>query len=350
MRGSALLIFLMTSSAFASDFGVGQRDYVFQDKERSRTLTTHVWYPIDAKIPLPVPDIKENPFLPVIAKKEAPLPELPLQFPVVLLSHGSGGKADKLFWIVDSLVREGMVVVAVDHVGNMTGDSSGDGMMRIWNRPLDLSFALDRVLDQKEFISRLDLTRVAAVGHSAGGTAALLLAGARLSADRFQSPIPYCAGTKDPYYAKLCTEVAAIKPKTYPKKTIEGDYSDSRVKAVVALDPGFARSFDPPSFKQLRAKALLFIAERINTPHDEIFSKEFSHFLPADMHQVVPRSFHMTFLQACKPGFPKDDPELKELCIENDLKVRLQKEIAHRTLAFLTKSWEPTVLWSVLVH
>jgi len=351
MRGLALLFLVCGISAFGEDgFKVGQKDYIFQDPARGRSLAAHIWYPIDAQTPVVIPVIKGNPFLPVVATKNAPLPSYPQQFPVVLLSHGSGGKADKLFWLTEKLVKDGIIVVAVDHQGNMTGDSSADGMMRIWNRPQDLSFVLDRVLEQKDFKGRLDLGKVAATGHSAGGTGVLMLAGARLSSEKFQSPVPYCSGTKDPFYGQLCNQLKSLKLSSYPKKTVEGDYSDSRVKAVVALDPGFARSFETTSFKHLSAKPLVFIAERINTPHDEIFSKEFSHFLPTGAHEIVPKSFHMTFLQACKTDFPKDDAELKELCIENDRKLRLQKEVARRTLEFFRKGWERPIVWSALVH
>ncbi|MCX6125026.1 MAG: alpha/beta fold hydrolase [Proteobacteria bacterium] len=102
------------------------------------------------------------------------------------------GKADKLFWLTDYLVRHGVIVIATDHPGNMTGESSADGMMRVWARPKDLIFALDQLLQQSDFKNHLEITRLAATGHSAGGTTALLLAGASLSSNRFISPIPLC--------------------------------------------------------------------------------------------------------------------------------------------------------------
>ena len=46
----------------------------------------------------------------------------------------------------------------------MTGDNSAVGMMRVWERPKDLSFALDRLVRTPEFHSVLDLERVTAAG------------------------------------------------------------------------------------------------------------------------------------------------------------------------------------------
>lgn len=329
-----LTFFLFSSLAHGADFGVGQKNFTFNDAARSRLLEVHVWYPVEAKTVLTAVVQKGNPFLPVVSAVNAPLANQKT-FPLVLLSHGSGGKADKLFWLTDRLVRSGRIVLSVDHPHNKTGDNSADGMMRVWDRATDLSYVLDKILEENFFRSRVNLGKIAATGHSAGGTTVLLLAGARLSAAKLTSPIPTCAGTKDPYLAKLCDELKTVDVKKYPKDVVERDYADARVKAVVALDPGFVRSFQTDTFKQLKAKPLLLLAEKMNTSHDQILAKEFNQHLAPSEVEVVPGSFHMTFLQACKSDFPKDDAELAELCVENENKLKLQKMIGDRALAFL---------------
>jgi predicted dienelactone hydrolase len=340
MRHLILFAILFCAASHGEEnFGVGEREYSFSDTVRDRKFQAHVWYPVAAQIqPKPVIQ-KGNPFLPVVSAKNAPLPKAPEKFPVVLLSHGSGGKADKLFWLAGPLVRQGMIVLAVDHPRNMTGDNSADGMMRVWDRPRDLSFALDRLIEHPDFKSRLDERRVAAAGHSAGGTTVLLLAGARLSSERFTNPIPHCAGTKDPYFAKLCEEMKSLNWKAFPKLVVEGDYSDARVKAVVGLDPGMAKSFQTDSLKRLKAKALVLIADKLNAPQDEIHSKDFLGVLPAEQVKVIPSSYHMSFLQACKPGFPQDDAELRELCVENDRKLQIQKDVVSQATTAFRSAW-----------
>lgn len=322
-----ILLALVSFNLFAHQ--VGQRTYVLEDAARARKLATTIWYPADASVKTKV--LERGPFTPVEVAVDAPVVK-GQTWPVVLLSHGSGGKADKLFWIASHLVKNGFLVIAVDHPGNMTGDNTAEGVIRIWERARDLSFALDRTVESSEFRFALDLNRVSALGHSAGGTTALLLGGAKFSAARFGSPFPNCAGTKDPYYAKLCEGVGKIDFKKYDPKLVEGDYSDKRVKAVVGFDPGYAKALD---VKGMTARPLVFVADKLTAPQDEIYSKQFLKLFP-NASLVVPGSLHMTFIAACKPKFPKDDPELRELCAENDKKLALQTESAELTLKFLS--------------
>lgn len=327
---STLAFLFVSTSALAT---VGQKTQKFTDVSRNRTLTTFIWYP--APETSRAKSVSNGPFQPLVVAIDAPLLKQDEKFSVVLLSHGSGGKADKLFWLTDRLVKNGFVVIAVNHVGNMTGDNSGKGLIEVWERPKDLAFVFNKVLELPDFKDRLDTNKVAAVGHSAGGTTALLLGGARLSPQNFESPVPNCMGTKDPYFAVWCKEIQNIDLKAYKKEVIEGDYTDHRVKAVVALDPGFAKSFELDSLKKIRDRSYVFIADKLFTPFDEIYSKDFSLLMGKDHSEIVPDSVHMSFLQSCKSNFPKDDPELRELCANNDLKISIQDWTATKTVSFL---------------
>ncbi len=323
----------------ATPFGVGQRDFTFKDEPRIRTLVTHVWYPVEATAKM-IQTSERGPFEPVMAAKDAPIVKAPSGgFPIVLLSHGSGGKAEKLFWFAQALVHNGAVVIGVDHQGTMTRDNSADGLVRVWERAKDLSFALDKVSESADFKPFLNLSKVAAAGHSIGATTVLLLAGGRFSYGKLSSPIPKCGTTDDPFYAKLCTQMKSIDFKSYKREIVEGDYSDPRVKAVVAFDPGYVRWFQVNSLQHLKARPHLFIADRLaNTEEDDIMSKEFLKILSTKETEVVPDSIHMSFLSACKPKIPTDDQELKVLCADNDKKLAIQKSVSEKSLAFLHKS------------
>lgn len=338
MRVLFLLLAFISSPSFANYSNVGQRTFEFLDSARERKIFTTVWYPaLDTALPTVLGG--QGPFVPVVAAENSPVHPSEEQYPIVLLSHGSGGTADKLFWLADYLVRRGIIVIAVNHPGNMTGDNSGQGLIEVWKRPGDLSFALDRILESRDFRKHMDLSRVGTVGHSAGGTTALLLAGGRFSSDRFTSPVPHCRGTKDPYFSIWCEQIDKLDLKSYKKTVIEGDYHDTRVSAAVAIDPGFSKSFDPKSLKRIAKKAYVFAAEKLFSPFDEIYSKNFIQLLGPESFEIIPQSVHMSFLQGCKPALPNNDPELRELCANNDLKIKIQDTTAKKTLEFLLSRW-----------
>lgn len=335
-----LFSILAAFSALASNpYAVGAHDYNFTDQTRGRQISTHVWYPIHFETAV-APINPKEPFQPVVAALNSPIPKGSDRFPVVLMSHGSMGNASRLFWLAEALVKNGMIVIAVDHPGNMFGDSSADGLMRIWDRAKDLTFALNEIIKVSDFQNRLDLSKVSAVGYSAGAAAVLLMGGARFSFERYSSPVPNCAGSKDPFYKKQCDELAQLNPKSYGKELIEGDYSDPRIQSILSLDPGFARSFQPESFKKIK-NTLVWIAPKLASPQDEIFSKDFLKLLGSGQAEVIPDSDHMTFLQACKPGLPiEEDAELKELCHDTEKKLRLQTQISQQAIHFLRESWK----------
>ncbi|MET7705308.1 chlorophyllase [Micromonospora sp. NPDC005413] len=94
------------------------------------------------------------------------------RFPVVMFSHGLGGRPDDYATLLTRWAAAGFVVAAPTFPHTSKG---GDGnVLDVLNQPADVSYALTQVLalDGKAGDSlrgRLDADRVAAAGHSAGG-------------------------------------------------------------------------------------------------------------------------------------------------------------------------------------
>lgn len=102
-------------------------------------------------------------------------------FPVVLFSHGFGGYPEQSSFLTDHLATWGFVVVAPDHrtrdLKAVIGGTSKDNHQDL----TDLRQALALVSSMNAtpgtlLTGKLDLTRVASLGHSAGGGAAIALA------------------------------------------------------------------------------------------------------------------------------------------------------------------------------
>jgi dienelactone hydrolase len=102
-------------------------------------------------------------------------------FPVVLFSHGYGGYPEQSSFLTDHLATWGFVVVAPDHRSRdlhavITG-TTGKGQDDIVDLQQALAVVRFMNADPNDLLShKLDLTRVATLGHSAGGGAALTFA------------------------------------------------------------------------------------------------------------------------------------------------------------------------------
>jgi dienelactone hydrolase len=133
----------------------------------------------------------------------APVAKTPKAFPVVLLSHGLGGTGLEYTCLIENLVSNGYVVAAIEHTYTASAVVFPDGRVVVahqdpvpeglsaeqrWQRMIasvaveisrgaqDDIFVLDRLTDLNKsgdegfpLRGRLDLSRVAATGHSAGG-------------------------------------------------------------------------------------------------------------------------------------------------------------------------------------
>src|SRR3954453_22989575 len=91
-------------------------------------------------------------------------------FPLIALSHGTGGSAQIMAWLARALASCGYVVVAVNHPGNNAlEDYTPEGFLVWWERARDLTTAIDMLLRDTEFARIIDPSRIGAAGFSLGG-------------------------------------------------------------------------------------------------------------------------------------------------------------------------------------
>jgi predicted dienelactone hydrolase len=128
----------------------------------------------------------------------------------VLLSHGSGGDPSNLAWLAETLATHGYVVAAVDHAGDRLGDSSVEGRFAVWRRPAEVTRVLSSLLADPALGPRIDRHRIAAAGHSSGGTTVLELAGARVQ------PQSYLRDCRGPQAGPDCALIADLDVANLP--------------------------------------------------------------------------------------------------------------------------------------
>ncbi len=92
-------------------------------------------------------------------------------YPVVVLSHASGGNAPQLGWIASNFAKRGLIVIGTDHPGTRSRDGDPHRTVHIWDRPADLTFLLDWIAASALNGLTRDMARVRALGRIVIGIA-----------------------------------------------------------------------------------------------------------------------------------------------------------------------------------
>jgi dienelactone hydrolase len=112
--------------------------------------------------------------------------------PLVVVSHGIGGSRQGYSYLGEHFAANGMASLHLQHVGSDRSLWAGNPVSLVGrlqdavqerealDRVKDLSFALDKLLADERFGTRVDRARIAAAGHSYGANTVMLAAGARV--------------------------------------------------------------------------------------------------------------------------------------------------------------------------
>ncbi|WP_417769958.1 alpha/beta hydrolase family protein [Stappia sp.] len=221
--------------------------------------------------------------------------------PLVLLSQGSGGNMDGLAWLSSRLAARGAIVLAVNHPGTTSGDSSPRRTMRLAPRAADLGAALQALLADPQFAPHVDRERISALGFSLGGSTVLGLAGLRFDGDAFAD---YCrkAGEASPGCDFLAS--GGVRLDALPE-SFSADMRDARVSSVISVDPGFTHAAVEDSLAGVRTPVLFInLGNEHRWPAVDVGPKGsgLADRLPGARHVSVAPAHHFTFLGVCKPG------------------------------------------------
>lgn len=233
------------------------------------------------------------------------------RFPLVILSHGSGGNAAGLGWLSTELAENGFIVAAPNHPHTTSGDSIQTETVKFWERPQDISSLIDTLLADPQWSKAIDPQRIGAIGFSLGGASVMLTAGAHASLDAFRT---YCADTENPqpdcaWYRRGGVDFGAID-----RGKMEGDYRDQRISAMVVVDPALVQAYQPDSLADISIPALaLNLGEGDGIPR-AVRADAVAKAMHA-AYATIPGAIHFSFLGLCNPQGPallksygEDDP------------------------------------------
>ena len=334
MKRLALLSFLALFHALpaAAEMLPGYDRFDLMAAHRSRPIAASVWYPAaNATYPALVGD---GPiFDPTRAFVGAAI--APGQHPLVLISHGSGGNADALGWLSAGLVARGAIVLAVNHPGSTSGDSSPRRSIDLGARAKDLAAALDMVLSDPAFSPFIDQSRVSVVGFSLGGTSALGLAGLR-----FDGKAQDLRCTTGPDAAD-CGFFLRGGVSFAGSPGFAADARDPRIAHAIAIDPGFGGAVEAQSLNDITAGITLINlgeAHRLGAVDVGPTGNDLARRLSGATYTVIAPANHFTFLGTCKPGAETMLEDEGEDAICSDPEGTVRKDIHTRLLEVVAKS------------
>lgn len=222
-------------------YNIGQRTFHFNDESRSRKLTTEVWYPTHDTMS----NINENQFLPFILEetiREAKIPKS--KYPLILLSHGTGGNRIALQWFCSGLAKNGYIVAAVDHFGNTFDNPIPLEFVKMWERPQDLSFILTKLLSENGIKNCIDTNHIGSAGFSLGGYTVIALSGGKMDYDAWCDYLKTPSGIKEadiPEMPGLITyfDSTKIRESFFNSPSLHNE----KIKCAFAMAPGIGQGF-----------------------------------------------------------------------------------------------------------
>jgi predicted dienelactone hydrolase len=253
MKRALLLWLLLCGAASAAPYQVATRDDVFQ--AGSRALTSRIYYPTTAMDGSHIIGANHV-FIGINSQPDAPIASG--HFPLIVISHGSGGNNSSQAWLASALAQQGVIVVAANHPGSTTGDSVPARSAELWLQTEDISALISAITANPLWAQAINRKAIGVIGHSKGGYSAIAVIGGRVRLTDFirgcqQAPrSPNCQ-----FYTQAKVDLEALSTQQF-----NADYTDPRIRFAVALDPGMVPYLLPASLRRLSAPLLVVEPQR----------------------------------------------------------------------------------------
>ncbi|WP_435275325.1 alpha/beta hydrolase family protein [Psychrobium sp. nBUS_13] len=259
----------------------------------NRPIKLRIWYPkkLDAEC------IKSQMCLaPNVRKDQA-----------ILLMHGAMGSVKSHNWIGYAMASHGFVVVGIDHFGESWSygieTMKPSSVLSIDLRPADVKATLDQLSSNRLAGSdkplsdiQINWTNITAIGHSSGGMAALMLAGAQ--ADK-KMALDYC-GSKKSVADRSCLYTKGIQAIESKSKNELVSFKDDRVKRLIALDPADGHLLTSKSLQRLTVPLLVVGSQQNDFLPFKQHAKRFTELVPnATLVSLNNGEGHFVYLDQC---------------------------------------------------
>ncbi|HYC62647.1 MAG TPA: prolyl oligopeptidase family serine peptidase [Thermoanaerobaculia bacterium] len=327
--------------------GMVTRPYVDQARlnwagTAPRPLRTAIWYPVDEaaerEIIFDAPP-EQRFFVPVVVAPAARVSQRAQTYPLIVMSHGTGGSALMMMWLGRYLAARGYIVAAVNHHGNTAAEKelAPQGFLLYWERATDLGVVIDQVLQDPMFENRIDRTRIGAAGFSLGGYTVISAAGGRFDQRRFDRfcrsrARDFTCGPQNEFPEAPARFAELRKADPVVRRSLRrsgNSYRDPRIKAVFAIAPALGGGFGARALRDVRVPVHIVVgaADDITPPGTNAW-RYASLIRNAQLTTLAGQVSHYTFLHECTPR----GREVIPICRDGET---VDRASVHRTVAEL---------------
>lgn len=335
----SMLLIAMASFAYGSDAStpseeseacnVGVKTLVFFDKSRERPIITEIYYPPERSTPCVIPTSSNFTFLK--EKRNAPVPSGEAKLPLILLSHGYRGDRYGHSWLQEILAANGYIVAVPDHFGNTSYMQRPEDALKKWDRPKDISFLIDQLLEDPLLKQHIDPLKIGFIGYSLGGLTGIWLAGGIAK----NYPTPQLTTSPASELDEGITE-AILKNIDFSKA--KKSYKDKRIKAEFLMAPDYGNAFSPEGLASIDIPIQIIATESDEIVPLQSNAQFYADNIKSSAYKLIGgKAGHYVFLNAAKqkeegmlpPHLTTDDPSVD--------RHKIHAEIAHMALKFFDK-------------
>ncbi|MDP9839296.1 putative dienelactone hydrolase [Neorhizobium huautlense] len=348
------LLFTLSFCLFATTLhaaepvGVQKISVVTQDYPRPLAVT--IWYPSEGD-GQPTVSQTDKVFQASVANTGATIREG--RFPLILMSHGSGSRAEGMGWIGVELAKAGYIVAAPNHPGTTSGDSTPAATPKIWERAQDMSVLVTAFSKNKNWQSSIDADRIGILGFSLGGSTAMELAGARGDLTAYKRYCDKNPGMMDctwfaggrGYAGGERVDVEPLDLDSIDRARFEQQNRDTRISSVVSVDPGLATTFRKDSLQEIDMPVTLINLGSPGAVPLAVLSDQLAKDIPGATYAQVAGADHFSFLPVCKKGaadFLKSVGEIDPICEETARpRAEIHEELSQLIIASFERDLKP---------
>lgn len=333
------LMILLASFTYADDAttqcsetgecNVGVKTLVFFDKSRERPVITEVYYPPERGDPSLVPTSSN--FKLLKEKRNAPIPTGEDKLPLIILSHGYMGDRYGHAWLQEILAANGYIVAVPDHFGNTHYMQRAEDSLKRWDRPKDVTFLIDQLLEDPLLKQHIDPNKIGFIGYSLGGLTGIWLAGGVAQ----NYPTPNMATSS---FIELDEGSSETIIKNIDFTKAKKSYEDKRIKAEFLMAPSYGFAFSPEGLSSIDIPIMIVGAESDSIAPAKHNAQFYADNIKSSAIKILPGKVgHYVFLNTAGQGGKKILPPYLTKDHPTVDRDKIHEEVADMALKFFDK-------------